>query len=94
VWWGACVYQRLYPDGVRFNTLWHKKGTTPAPTLHEILEDLAQDERCPEVKALLVANGKVIYTLQADGKVSQGTSVDDAMKLWLKLNKEESENDK
>ena len=49
VWWGACVYPRLYPDGVRFNTLWHKKGTIPAPTLSEILEELATDENHVDV---------------------------------------------
>lgn len=37
MWWGACVYPRIYPDGVRYGQPWHKRGTIPAPTLAEIL---------------------------------------------------------
>lgn len=51
VWWGACVYPRIYPDGVRYGHPWHKRGITPAPTLQEIL--LAIDESdgyCPSCR--------------------------------------------
>ena len=97
VWWGACVYPRLYPDGVRFNTLWHKKGTTPSPTLQEILVELKDEEA-------FVLFGKHkndrkwhAYCNHPDGYVDSRIPAEDrdnpataSLKLWLELNGKEN----
>ena len=44
VWWGACVYPRLYPDGVCYGQPWHKRSTIPAPTLAQIVAELTPGE--------------------------------------------------
>ena len=90
VWWGACVYPRLYPDGVRYDTLWHKQGTTPAPTLQEILDALARMELCPRLGAILPVTGNVVYSICADWNLMckhGNNAAEAALKLWLEVNK-------
>lgn len=61
---------------------------TPAPTLQEILEDLARWEFCPHIGMLLTANGNVCGTVGADMRrlnFEGGNLMDTALKLWLEL---------
>ena len=59
-----------------------------APTLQELLEDLARWEFCPHIGMVLVANGNVCGTVGADMKrlYFEGDNLmDTAMRLWLEL---------
>lgn len=58
----------------------------PAPTLEEILFELAQMEICPTIGALLTVKGDAIYTIDADGVLVQGvnSAATTALKMWLK----------
>ena len=84
VWWGACVYPRIYPDGVRYGHTWHKRGITPAPTLAEIIGTL------PKNVEYQFFNGKF---LPCHPKFDEDDFADEkpenaALKLWFELNKE------
>lgn len=56
-----------------------------APTLEEILFELAQMEICPTIGALLTVKGDAIYTIDADWEQVQGvnSAATAALKMWF-----------
>lgn len=83
VWWGACVYPRIYPDGVRYGHPWHKRGITPAPTLAEIMADLKEFQ--PAIVAFWLTRVEVQCWGDQIEEAKNAKSTTAALKLWLKM---------
>lgn len=68
----------------------------PAPTLLEIMDELARMEVCPSLIAILPVTGKVVYSISAGVNLmcKQGNNpAEAALKVWLELNKKVMENE-
>ena len=60
----------------------------PAPTLAEILDELAKMEVVPQLNEIFAMNGKMIYTIIADDSVLQGeNSAEVVLRMWLHMNR-------
>lgn len=66
-----------------------------APTLREIMDQLTRMDLCPELRAIITAKGKFIYTLQTGLETfcqQQDESVEDmVLRSWLYFQKEREE---
>ena len=68
----------------------HRYEGIPAPTLQEILDELARMGGCPSLNAILPVNWNVVYSIFAGWNLIcriGNNAAEAALKLWLEVNR-------